>query len=406
MLAHDRPLPSASSPRLPPTPCLQWDTLLKSVGVRESHDSGDSTPDQAAAAYAQALHEMKVAVGAESPYVAERLEAAFAGARDALAPIVTTPAAWLREHTAGLHPSSSYATDHHHHHRGFFPFSSSSAPTTPLPHGGGIAAAARAAFHDASDRGLAATLTARDAALAAYNAALERVGLRPEQRTALTRARDGLERATGHLWTTLGYGSPPGVWERVRDYSRHGVEETLAPALARAGAAVGGAYDSGLKHAGLRPHELVDYLHSLPLARSEFNAVLHRVRSALGGGHVAPSTLQHVERALADAAERVARTTAELHASLARLPTALGERVMMGGGAGGRDSGGFAQAHLAELVRASGRAVGLRKGGGKGGGGEQPVVATLASPFPPAPSLLSPPPTPPLAGSRDLRRRH
>ena len=306
------------------------DALLAAVGARPTH--GGSV-ERAAAAYAKSLHEFKVAVGAESPYVAERLQAAAAGVHDALAPLVAAPAAWLREHAAGPHPGFSFGA--------------------AAPHGGTSAALIR----DALARGLAATLTAREAALGAYDAALKRTGLRPEQRSALTRARDHLEAATGRLWAALGYGDPEppaSSWGRV--------EAAVQPALTHAYDAVGGAYDAGLKRAGLRPHDMLDYLTSLPLARSAFNDALHRAHARLGGGggggHHAPSTLHHVQAVLADAAERVAHTTAELHASLARLPAAVGERVMGGSGGGGSNSGGFAQAHVAELVRVVGRAQG------------------------------------------------
>lgn len=41
------------------------------------------------ASSAQALHQMRVAIGSENPYVAERMEHAFAAARDALATTVS-----------------------------------------------------------------------------------------------------------------------------------------------------------------------------------------------------------------------------------------------------------------------------------------------------------------------------
>lgn len=116
---------------------------------------------------------MKVAIGSESPYATERLEHAYDAARNAVASTVSAPAS---ESWFGSHEESAVES-----HPSF---------------GGRIAEGARSAWHDATARTLATTMNARDATISAYDAALRRVGLRPEERSRLQRARDELDTAT------------------------------------------------------------------------------------------------------------------------------------------------------------------------------------------------------------------
>jgi hypothetical protein len=138
---------------------------------------------------------------------------------------VTTPIDWVRGHTPSVHmphlPSGWGGGGHEEE----------AHPPSSL--GARLAGRTKTAWHDATAGTLAAMMSARDTAAAAYDGALKRAGLREEERSRLQRARDNMDIATARVWTLLGYGPTytPSEQRRAWDGRRGRVDGGVASAL-------------------------------------------------------------------------------------------------------------------------------------------------------------------------------
>lgn len=172
-----------------------WDKALKNLGLRER-----SMVEKAAAQYYSALHEMKVALGAEDRTLGEKLNHAVTDATGNLKDVMHAAGNWVKFGAEETAPPPSIS----------------------------VLNKARSTWEDASAKALASFFRARDAATSATDQALIGAGLKEERKSAIGRARDNMDAAFHRLGLALGW-SEPTTLEKLRAYTPAGLRSSSQP---------------------------------------------------------------------------------------------------------------------------------------------------------------------------------
>lgn len=236
----------------------RWDTLLKTLHIREP-----SALDRAYHEYDEALHRIKVALGAESPTTPEKLAGLLGTARDNTANLYFSAKDWLRGTVTETGEQIDAAGD-----------------------------TIKATWNGMVAKTIGSVLDARDAASHAADAALKRAGIK--ERSRVEKAREGINTATSKLLLALGVRDPTFL-EQLQGYGHSGKHllTTAHGGFAHTGGYIDrmlkalhlrerSAWEKGLAGLDVTLHNIKTTLHlEEPTAQEKVSAAIDRARNQM-----------------------------------------------------------------------------------------------------------------------------